>query len=109
MKTACTAPLQPMTQIWVKTAEGVPADASPLPNATAISLGLIEQTAEKAPRDTVQVEQQLCNGTQISCWEANREAAPADAPADGHAVGPTAHMAFLQHQVSVTLSAALVL
>lgn len=99
-----------MTQIWVKTAEGISADASPLPNATAIPVGLVEQTAEKAPQNTVQVEQQPCNGTQISRWEANREAAPADAPADGHAVGPpTAHMALLQHQVFVTLSAALVL
>ena len=103
-KTACIALLQPTAHAWVRSAEGTPADPVSLPNGTAIPVGLIEQTAEKAPQNPVQVEQQPRNDTQIN----HREAAPTDAPADGHAVNrPTAHMALLKQQVLVILSAPL--
>lgn len=83
-------------------------DPFPLPDEACISVGFVKQTAEQASQNPVQVEQQLPNDTQVSHLEADREAAPADVSADGHAVDhPTAHVSLLQQQVFVILSAAL--
>lgn len=94
-----------MTHAWVTAAAGTTADPSALPEAS-ISVGFVKQTAEKAPQNPVQVDHQQHTDTQISHQEADREAAPADDPADGRAVHhPTVHVALLQQQVFVILSA----
>ena len=107
LRTACVGFVSADDSRMGDTAEGISENTSPSPNQASITVGPGEQTAGKAAKTSVQVEQQQCNDTQISVQEADRQAAAANAPADDHAVDhPTAHVALLQQQVIVILSAA---